>query len=130
MASWTRLAKPDAPRIVVLGVIFQHSPAVILVPSRAQITVLSDLKGHRLMDAPGSDDLAAISSAQASIYPDRLLVVNGGLVSYGADRTDLFRRAATHQALRLLNRPARSPNLSPNLRNGHSVHGAGFFNIS
>jgi putative tryptophan/tyrosine transport system substrate-binding protein len=31
-----------------------------------------------------------------AIYPDRLFVVNGGLVSYGADRTDLFRRAATY----------------------------------
>jgi putative tryptophan/tyrosine transport system substrate-binding protein len=31
-----------------------------------------------------------------AIYPDRLFVVGGGLVSYGADRTDLFRRAATY----------------------------------
>jgi putative tryptophan/tyrosine transport system substrate-binding protein len=31
-----------------------------------------------------------------AIYPDRLFVVNGGLVSYGADRTDIFRRAATY----------------------------------
>jgi ABC-type nitrate/sulfonate/bicarbonate transport system substrate-binding protein/HAMP domain-containing protein len=54
------LEKPSAPRVVVLGVIFQHSPAVILVPSRARISALSDLKGHRLMDTPGSDDLAAM----------------------------------------------------------------------
>jgi putative tryptophan/tyrosine transport system substrate-binding protein len=31
-----------------------------------------------------------------AIYPDRLFVVNGGLVSYGADRTDLFRHTATY----------------------------------
>jgi putative tryptophan/tyrosine transport system substrate-binding protein len=31
-----------------------------------------------------------------AIYPDRLFVVGGGLVSYGADRTDIFRRAATY----------------------------------
>jgi putative tryptophan/tyrosine transport system substrate-binding protein len=31
-----------------------------------------------------------------AIYPDRVFVVNGGLVSYGADRTDLYRRAATY----------------------------------
>jgi class 3 adenylate cyclase/ABC-type nitrate/sulfonate/bicarbonate transport system substrate-binding protein len=54
------LAKPDDPRVVMLAVIFQHSPAIILVPSRAQITGLSDLKGHRLMDTPGSDDLVAM----------------------------------------------------------------------
>jgi putative tryptophan/tyrosine transport system substrate-binding protein len=31
-----------------------------------------------------------------AIYPDRLFAVQGGLVSYGADRTDLFRQAATY----------------------------------
>jgi putative tryptophan/tyrosine transport system substrate-binding protein len=31
-----------------------------------------------------------------AIYPDRLFVVTGGLVSYGVDRTDLYRRAATY----------------------------------
>jgi putative ABC transport system substrate-binding protein len=31
-----------------------------------------------------------------AIYPDRAFVVKGGLVSYGADRTDLYRRAATY----------------------------------
>jgi class 3 adenylate cyclase/ABC-type nitrate/sulfonate/bicarbonate transport system substrate-binding protein len=54
------LEKLEAPRLVVLGVIFQHSPAVILVPSRARIGTLSDLKGRRLMDTPGSDDVAAM----------------------------------------------------------------------
>ena len=54
------LEKLEAPRLVVLGVIFQHSPAVILVPSRARIGTLSELKGRRLMDTPGSDDVAAM----------------------------------------------------------------------
>jgi len=31
-----------------------------------------------------------------AIYPDRVYVVNGGLVSYGADRADLYRGAATY----------------------------------
>jgi putative tryptophan/tyrosine transport system substrate-binding protein len=31
-----------------------------------------------------------------AIYPERLFVVNGGLVSYGTDRVDLYRRAATY----------------------------------
>jgi putative tryptophan/tyrosine transport system substrate-binding protein len=31
-----------------------------------------------------------------AIYPDRLFVMKGGLVSYGVDRTDLYRRAATY----------------------------------
>ena len=48
------LEKPEAPQVTVLGVIFQHSPAIILVPSRAGIGTLSDLKGHRLMDTPAA----------------------------------------------------------------------------
>ena len=31
-----------------------------------------------------------------AVYVDRLFVENGGLVSYGSDRTDLYRRAATY----------------------------------
>jgi hypothetical protein len=52
----------------VLGAIFQHSPAVILVPSRARIGALSELAGHRLMDAPGSDDIAAMLKHEGVDY--------------------------------------------------------------
>src|SRR6516164_7518291 len=45
---------------VVLAVIFQHSAAVILVPHRVGIHSVSELKGHRLMDRPGNDDVAAM----------------------------------------------------------------------
>jgi ABC transporter substrate binding protein len=31
-----------------------------------------------------------------TIYTDRIFVTNGGLVSYDADRTDIFRRAASY----------------------------------
>ena len=31
-----------------------------------------------------------------AIYPERFFVANGGLVSYGTNRTDLYRRAATY----------------------------------
>jgi class 3 adenylate cyclase/ABC-type nitrate/sulfonate/bicarbonate transport system substrate-binding protein len=62
------LQKPDAPSVTVLSVIFQHSPAVILVPSRAHIGALSDLKGHRFMDTPGSDDLAAMLKHEGVDY--------------------------------------------------------------
>jgi putative ABC transport system substrate-binding protein len=31
-----------------------------------------------------------------AVYPDRIFVNNGGLISYGPDRTDQFRRAATY----------------------------------
>src|ERR1700742_2781056 len=45
---------------IVLAVIFQHSGAVILTPYRAGIRSVADLKGRRLMDRPGNDDLAAM----------------------------------------------------------------------
>ena len=62
------LPRPDQEKIVVLGVIFQHSAANILVPSRARINALPDLKGRRLMDASGSDDLAAMLKQQGVDY--------------------------------------------------------------
>jgi len=41
--------------------------------------------------------IAAIAQHRLpAVYPDRLFAVNGGLVSYGADRTNLFRQAATY----------------------------------
>ncbi|MFX6311279.1 ABC transporter substrate-binding protein, partial [Acinetobacter baumannii] len=55
-------------KVVVLGVIFQHSAANILVPSRARINGVSELKGRRLMDASGSDDLAAMLKQQGVEY--------------------------------------------------------------
>jgi len=62
------LPRPGQAKIVVLGVIFQHSAANILVPSRARINAVSELKGRRLMDASGSDDLAAMLKQQGVDY--------------------------------------------------------------
>lgn len=62
------LPRPSQPKVVVLGVIFQHSAANILVPSRARINALPELKGRRLMDASGSDDLAAMLKQQGVDY--------------------------------------------------------------
>lgn len=55
-------------KVVVLGVIFQHSAASILVPSRSRINSLPELAGRRLMDASGSDDLAAMLKQQGVDY--------------------------------------------------------------
>ena len=54
------LDRAQGRNLIVLGVIFQHSAATLLVPRRAGITTLSELKGRRLMDTPGSDDIAAM----------------------------------------------------------------------
>ncbi|MGJ4946100.1 ABC transporter substrate-binding protein [Bradyrhizobium sp. HKCCYLS1011] len=72
------LEKPDAPPLVILGVIFQHSPAVILVPHRAGIHAVSELKGHPLMDAPGSDDVAAMLKHEGLDYAALTRVTHSG----------------------------------------------------
>jgi class 3 adenylate cyclase/ABC-type nitrate/sulfonate/bicarbonate transport system substrate-binding protein len=55
-------------RLVVLAVIFQRSPAIILVPRRADIRSISDLRGRKLMDAPGSDEIAAMLKHEGVDY--------------------------------------------------------------
>jgi class 3 adenylate cyclase/ABC-type nitrate/sulfonate/bicarbonate transport system substrate-binding protein len=62
------LPQPGQAKTIVLGVIFQHSAANILVPSRARINAVPELTGHRLMDASGSDDLAAMLKQQGVDY--------------------------------------------------------------
>jgi ABC-type nitrate/sulfonate/bicarbonate transport system substrate-binding protein len=47
------LDRANGRNIVVLAVIFQHSAAILLVPRRASIATVSELKGRRLMDTPG-----------------------------------------------------------------------------
>ena len=55
-------------RLVVLAAIFQHSPAIILVPRRADISNVSELRGRSLMDTPGSDELAAMLKHEGVDY--------------------------------------------------------------
>src|SRR6266404_3745880 len=55
-------------RLVVLAVIFQRSPAVILVPRRTDISSVSDLRGRTLMDTPGSDEIAAMLKHEGVDY--------------------------------------------------------------
>src|SRR6266852_2529251 len=55
-------------RLVVLAAIFQRSPAIILVARRADITSVSDLRGRTLMDAPGSDAIAAMLKREGVDY--------------------------------------------------------------
>ena len=55
-------------QLVVLAVIFQQTPAIILVPRRADIRTVSDLGGRTLMDAPGSDEIAAMLKHEGVDY--------------------------------------------------------------
>jgi len=64
--------------LVVLAVIFQHSAAIILVPRRAGIATVSELKGRRLMDTPGSDDIAAMLKREGVDYASLPRVTHNG----------------------------------------------------
>ena len=55
-------------RLVVLAAIFQRPPAIILVPRRADISSVSDLRGRTLMDTPGSDEIAAMLKHEGVDY--------------------------------------------------------------
>jgi class 3 adenylate cyclase/ABC-type nitrate/sulfonate/bicarbonate transport system substrate-binding protein len=72
------LDRANGRDLVVLAVIFQHSAAVILVPRRAGIATVSELKGHRLMDTPGSDDIAAMLKHEGVDYASLPRVAHNG----------------------------------------------------
>jgi class 3 adenylate cyclase/ABC-type nitrate/sulfonate/bicarbonate transport system substrate-binding protein len=64
--------------IVVLATIFQHTAAIVLVPYRAGIRAVSELKGHRLMDRPGNDDIAAMLMHEGVDYAALPRVIHDG----------------------------------------------------
>ncbi|WJR76746.1 ABC transporter substrate-binding protein [Bradyrhizobium sp. NP1] len=92
---------------VVLAVIFQHSAAIIMVPHRAGIHAVSELGGHRLMDAPGSDDIAAMLKHEGVNYADLFRVAHSGdprdllsgkadaMVAYSTNEPYLFEEYGT-----------------------------------
>ena len=53
------LARQAGKPVVVLGVIFQHSPYVLLAPQTGPIQGIHDIKGKRVMLAAQSEDLEA-----------------------------------------------------------------------
>ena len=65
-------------RVVVLAGIFQHSPIVVLVARRADISSVSDLRGHTLMDSPGSDEIAAMLTREGVDYDALPRVAHAG----------------------------------------------------
>ena len=65
-------------RLIVLAAIFQHSPVVILVARRADISSVSDLRGRTLMDSPGSDEIEAMLKREGVDYAALPRVVHQG----------------------------------------------------
>lgn len=53
------LARQEGAPVIVLGVIFQHSPFVLLARDGGDIHTVHDLKGRRIMLEPHADELLA-----------------------------------------------------------------------
>ena len=75
--------------VVVLAAVFQHSPAILLVPRRAGVTSVFALHDRPLMDTPGSEDIAAMLKLAGVDYARMPRVKHNGdprdLVSGKAD---------------------------------------------
>jgi len=91
-------------RLVVLAAIFQHSPAVILVARRADISSVSDLRGRTLMDVPGSGEIAAMLKREGIDYEALPRVAHqGNPRDLLADRADAMVAYSTNEPFVLLN---------------------------
>ena len=83
------IARARGKEVVVLAAVFQHSPAILLVPRRAGISSIFALQDRLLMDTPGSEDIAAMLKLAGVDYAKMPRVKHNGdpldLVSGKAD---------------------------------------------
>jgi ABC-type nitrate/sulfonate/bicarbonate transport system substrate-binding protein len=83
------IARARGQPVVVLAAVFQHSPAILLVPRRAGVTSVFALQDRLLMDTPGSEDIAAMLKLAGVDYAKMPRVKHNGdpsdLVSGRAD---------------------------------------------
>ena len=83
------IARARGKEVVVLAAVFQHSPAILLVPRRAGVSSIFALQDRLLMDTPGSEDIAAMLKLAGVDYAKMPRVKHNGdpldLVSGKAD---------------------------------------------
>ncbi|MFZ0709948.1 MAG: response regulator [Terrimicrobiaceae bacterium] len=83
------IARAQGKEVVVLAAVFQHSPAILLVPRRAGVSSIFALQDRVLMDTPGSEDIAAMLKLAGVDYAKMPRVKHNGdpldLVSGKAD---------------------------------------------
>ena len=83
------IARARGKEVVVLAAVFQHSPAILLVPRRAGVSSIFALQDRLLMDTPGSEDIAAMLKLAGVDYVKMPRVKHNGdpldLVSGKAD---------------------------------------------
>ena len=111
----TMIYNPDNPSTAVYRRVFESFAVPLAVqPMIAPIHNIADIERaiEALADQPNGgvffppdltvtalrDQVTAIVARHRlpAIYTDRILVASGGLVSYDADRTEIFRRAASY----------------------------------
>lgn len=110
---------------VVIAAIFQHSAAVILVPHRAGISAVSELKGRRLMDVPSSDDIAAMLKHEGVDYASLPRITHAG------DPRDLLKGSADAMVAYSTNEPYTLEKLgSPYLMFEPRAYGVDFYGDS
>jgi two-component system sensor histidine kinase/response regulator len=83
------IARARGQQVVVLAAVFQHSPAILLVPRSAGVASVFALQDRLLMDTPGSEDIAAMLKLAGVDYAKMPRVKHNGeprdLVSGKAD---------------------------------------------
>jgi ABC-type nitrate/sulfonate/bicarbonate transport system substrate-binding protein len=83
------IARARGQEVVVLAAVFQHSPAILLVPRRTGVASVFALQDRLLMDTPGSEDIAAMLKLAGVDYAKMPRVKHNGdprdLVSGKAD---------------------------------------------
>lgn len=96
------IARARGQQVVVLAAIFQHSPAILLVPRDAGIASVFALQGRSLMDTPGSEDIAAMLKLAGVDYAQMPRVKHNGdprdLVSGKADAMVAYSSSMTFRA--------------------------------
>ena len=89
------IARAQGKEVVVLAAVFQHSPAILLVPRRAAVSSIFALQDRPLMDTPGSEDIAAMLKLAGVDYAKMPRVKHNGdpldLVSGKADAMVAYR---------------------------------------
>ncbi len=105
------LARQAGKPVVALGVIFQHSPYVLLTPQTGPTQSIHDVKGQRVMLAAQSEDLVAylkqegiavsdFTKVEHSFNPDDLIAGRVyGFSAYATNETDyLDKKGFAYQA--------------------------------
>jgi len=94
---WVELLKELAPHVARVGLIFNPTTAPYAPPFlRSAETAAASLAMEPIIEQRDLIISLAEQYQFPAVYPFRLFAINGGLMSYGADIGDMYRRAASY----------------------------------